>query len=153
MSYSTSEAGQAPALDNFDRVDIFAGQRLRARRLLLRLTQEALGKACGISGQQVHKYEIGQSRMTIGRASVFADRLDVPPSYFFETGEGRDLVPADLTEMLGDPTTAQILVRVAELSPSARHGLLGFLAALSLRAKYGEEADAAEHTRSTSRSG
>jgi transcriptional regulator with XRE-family HTH domain len=63
--------------------DHMVGQRIRARRLHVRKSQEALGKYCGISFQQVQKYENGKNRVGASRLEQIARFLEVPPSYFF----------------------------------------------------------------------
>jgi transcriptional regulator with XRE-family HTH domain len=65
-------------------VDVHIGQKIRARRSLLGLTQADLADASSISFQQVQKYENGTNRVGAGRLQQFSDALGVPPSYFFE---------------------------------------------------------------------
>lgn len=66
------------------RVDRYVGERIRARRAALGLTQEDLARALGISYQQVQKYETGGNRVSAGRLFEMARRLEVPVGYFFE---------------------------------------------------------------------
>ena len=40
-------------------IDVYVGSRVRMRRLMLNLSQEKLGKALGLTFQQVQKYEKG----------------------------------------------------------------------------------------------
>lgn len=65
-------------------VDAHVGKRLRLRRNLLGMSQEALGKAVGLTFQQVQKYEKGTNRIGAGRLFDFAKILSVPIAYFFE---------------------------------------------------------------------
>ena len=58
--------------------------RVRQRRILLGMTQTALGKAVGLSFQQVQKYENGGNRISSSRLFEFAKILNVPISYFFD---------------------------------------------------------------------
>jgi transcriptional regulator with XRE-family HTH domain len=67
-----------------DPVDIHVGARLRLRRNLLGMSQEQLGKASGLTFQQIQKYERGANRMGASRLFQLAKLLDVPVSYFFE---------------------------------------------------------------------
>jgi transcriptional regulator with XRE-family HTH domain len=60
------------------------GRRLRTRRRLLGLTQAALGEACGLTFQQIHKYERGLMMLSAGRLWKLSNALGVPVSYFFE---------------------------------------------------------------------
>jgi transcriptional regulator with XRE-family HTH domain len=65
-------------------VDIHIGQKIRARRILLGLSQTELADTAGISFQQVQKYEKGTNRVGASRLQQFSEALGVPPSYFFE---------------------------------------------------------------------
>lgn len=65
-------------------MDIYAGERLRARRLLLNMSQTDLGDKAGVTFQQIQKYETGSNRMSASRVYELAKVLDVPISYFFD---------------------------------------------------------------------
>ena len=67
-----------------DPIDAHVGKRLRIRRRMLGLRQEALAEQLGLSFQQVYRYETGDVRITAGRLLKIAQILDVPVSYFFE---------------------------------------------------------------------
>jgi transcriptional regulator with XRE-family HTH domain len=69
-------------------LDKVIGRRMRARRLQLGLSQQALGDALGVSYQQVQKYEQGVSRIGAGRLQQLAEILDVPVSVFFDEKRG-----------------------------------------------------------------
>lgn len=64
-------------------VDIVVGQRLRERRTLLGLTQEALAAATGITFQQIQKYEQGKNRVSASRLLQLSRQLHVEPNFFF----------------------------------------------------------------------
>jgi transcriptional regulator with XRE-family HTH domain len=68
-------------------VDHHVGARVRARRVLLGMSQEKLGAALGVTFQQVQKYEKGANRIGAGRLENISRVLDVPPSYFFDAIE------------------------------------------------------------------
>jgi transcriptional regulator with XRE-family HTH domain len=65
-------------------VDIHIGQKIRARRILLGMSQTELADTAGISFQQVQKYEKGTNRVGASRLQQFSEALGVTPSYFFE---------------------------------------------------------------------
>jgi transcriptional regulator with XRE-family HTH domain len=71
------------------RIDQHVGERIRARRAELGLTQEQLSQALQVSYQQVQKYETGANRISAGRIYEIARKLGVDVSYFFE-GLGLD---------------------------------------------------------------
>lgn len=65
-------------------LDVYIGQRLRMRRKLCGLSQDALGKLLGITFQQVQKYEHGTNSLNVRRLYEFAAVLGVSPIYFLE---------------------------------------------------------------------
>ena len=65
-------------------IDSHVGKRLRQRRTMLGLSQEAVAKAVGITFQQVQKYEKGANAMNANRLYEFARFMNVPVAYFFE---------------------------------------------------------------------
>jgi transcriptional regulator with XRE-family HTH domain len=71
-----------------DPIDIHVGSRLRLRRNLLGMSQEQLSNVCGLTFQQIQKYERGTNRMGASRLFQFAKLLDVPISYFFDDVRG-----------------------------------------------------------------
>ena len=64
-------------------VDVLVGRRLRARRRLLGYSQQTLGDACGVTFQQIHKYEAAVCKMSVLMLWKLARALDVEVSYFF----------------------------------------------------------------------
>ena len=56
-------------------VDIHVGSRVRLRRTLLGMSQEKLGKAIGLTFQQVQKYERGANRIGCSRLFRFVARV------------------------------------------------------------------------------
>lgn len=73
-------------------VDITVGLRVRTRREALNYSQSDLGKACGLTFQQIQKYEKAVNRISASRLKMIADFLRVPISYFFdETPEARGM--------------------------------------------------------------
>src|SRR4051812_27851177 len=65
-------------------VDVYVGKRLRLRRNMQGLSQEAVAKSVGITFQQIQKYERGVNRMSASRLFEFAKVLAVPIMYFFD---------------------------------------------------------------------
>ena len=82
--------------------DKHVGARVRMRRLLCGMSQEALGTACGITFQQIQKYEKGTNRIGASRLQQISGVLGVPVSYFFEDAEGSNVS----TSKLEDPVVA-----------------------------------------------
>jgi len=67
-----------------DDVDAMVGRRLRARRRLMDLSQRDLAEVCGVTFQQIHKYESAVCRMPVATLWRLAHVLDVDISYFFD---------------------------------------------------------------------
>ena len=65
-------------------VDMYVGNQVRTRRLMLGMSQEKLGHALGLTFQQVQKYEKGTNRMGSSRLQQIANILQVPVMFFFE---------------------------------------------------------------------
>jgi transcriptional regulator with XRE-family HTH domain len=65
-------------------VDTHVGQKIRARRIFLRMSQTEVADAVGITFQQIQKYERGANRVGASRLQQISDALGVSPFYFFE---------------------------------------------------------------------
>jgi transcriptional regulator with XRE-family HTH domain len=64
--------------------DQHVGSRVRMRRLMLRMSQEKLAAALGLTFQQVQKYEKGANRIGASRLQQLSHILQVPVAFFFE---------------------------------------------------------------------
>lgn len=71
------------AIDATDPVDRFVGERLRAARLASGLSQTELGKAMGLSFQQVQKYERGTDRISASMLVRAAGAVGFPVAASF----------------------------------------------------------------------
>ena len=65
-------------------VDVHVGQKIRARRMYLRMSQTELADPLDITFQQIQKYERGANRVGASRLQQISDALGVSPYYFFE---------------------------------------------------------------------
>ncbi|PHR59803.1 MAG: transcriptional regulator [Robiginitomaculum sp.] len=65
-------------------IDLYVGNRLRRRRRLLGLTQQALAEQVGIRFQQIQKYECGANRVSASRLFELSEALSVPVQHFYE---------------------------------------------------------------------
>lgn len=66
------------------KIDILVSKNLRAKRLEVGISQQALASIIDVSTQQIQKYEKGTNRISSGKLFVFAQCLKVPITYFFE---------------------------------------------------------------------
>ena len=65
-------------------VDVHVGGHVRLRRTFLEMSQTDLGKALGVTFQQIQKNERGFNRIGASRLYQLSHVLDVPVSYFFD---------------------------------------------------------------------
>ncbi len=72
-------------------IDKHVGSRVRMRRMLLKVSQERLGDALGLTFQQIQKYEKGTNRISASRLQQIAKVLDVQVSFFFEGAPSGDM--------------------------------------------------------------
>jgi transcriptional regulator with XRE-family HTH domain len=75
-------------------VDVIVGRRLRARRRLLGLTQQRLADSCGVTFQQIQKYECASCRLSAQMLWKLSCALEVDIGYFF-AGITRDMAPVE----------------------------------------------------------
>ncbi len=61
------------------------GRAIRTRRRMMDLTLQDLAGACGVTFQQVHKYESGLCSMSASQLWYVSVALNVPVSYFYDT--------------------------------------------------------------------
>ena len=82
-------------------IDEHIGQRLQLRRVMLGLSQKDLANVCGISFQQIQKYETAGNRIAASRLFEISTAMETPVSFFFrglpgnmpeETRSGRRLI-------------------------------------------------------------
>jgi transcriptional regulator with XRE-family HTH domain len=76
--------------------------KVRTRRSALRLSQEQLGSAVGLTFQQVQKYEKGVNRISASRLLEISRVLEVDISYFFEGLNEEEKSRLPYTPLLGE---------------------------------------------------
>jgi transcriptional regulator with XRE-family HTH domain len=60
-------SGRKRGSNAYNPIDVHVGNRLRARRTLLGLSQTTLAEAIGLTFQQMQKYEKGSNRISASR--------------------------------------------------------------------------------------
>jgi transcriptional regulator with XRE-family HTH domain len=107
-----SNGGERKAIKHRpDQLDVHVGRRLRARRLILGVTQEELAEHLGLTFQQIQKYENGTNRISASRLYLLAKVFDCAMDYFFED------LPAPRTKRASRVAMGE--AAVAELMASA----------------------------------
>ena len=67
------------------------GRAIRHRRRMMELTLQDLAGACGVTFQQVHKYESGLCSLSASQLWAIARALEVPVTYFYEALAASDV--------------------------------------------------------------
>ena len=115
-------------------VDRHVGRRVAEKRISLGYNQSELGKALGLTFQQVQKYEKGSNRVSASKLWAIANFLKVDIAYFFD-----GLAP-------GQPGVAEPGVALDHETPQTRHAIE--IAALARRLGAGRQKVALELIRS-----
>jgi transcriptional regulator with XRE-family HTH domain len=79
-------------------IDQHVGARIRMQRMVRGFSQTELGKAVGVTFQQVQKYENGANRVSASRLQQIANVLKVRPDFFFEKGSAKAVGISGLRE-------------------------------------------------------
>jgi len=64
-------------------VDVHIGHRMQLRRAMLGMSQKDLGDLCGVTCQQIQKYESATNRISASRLFQVGQAMDTPVSFFF----------------------------------------------------------------------
>jgi transcriptional regulator with XRE-family HTH domain len=80
-----SDNGEMTTQDVDRELSEIIGGRLRAARVLKRVSQEKLAEALGVTFQQVQKYETGANRISAPMLIRAARHLDQPIEFFTQT--------------------------------------------------------------------
>lgn len=118
-------------------VDTYIGQRIRARRLQLGISQQDLGEALGVSFQQIQKYEKGTNRVSTATLIAISGVMDVEPEHFYQGAPGlkcarKNAAPSAVDEFMSTKDglmIAQSLVLIAD--PDVRHAVAASIGRIS----------------------
>ena len=91
-------------------IDSLVGARIRLLRKRRKMSREQLGKAIGVTFQQIQKYENGKNRVGASRLHRIAIALDVPITELFD-GSGEPGSKLKATKSLAFDSQA---LRIAE---------------------------------------
>jgi transcriptional regulator with XRE-family HTH domain len=116
-----------------DPMDIALGASVRIRRRTIGMSQEALAEQCGVSFQQIQKYENGANRISFSRLVQIAralrcrviDLMDV-----LDTPDRELSGDLDLLTRMRTPGALDLLSAYERLPPDARSSLVSFMRAL-----------------------
>ncbi|WP_309645108.1 helix-turn-helix transcriptional regulator [Phenylobacterium sp.] len=117
-----------------DPMDVALGAAVRIRRRTIGMSQEALAEQCGVSFQQIQKYENGANRISFSRLVQIAralrcrvvDLMDVLDTSGVEIGGDIDLLSRIRT-----PGALELLTAFERLPQEARASLVNLLRTLT----------------------
>jgi transcriptional regulator with XRE-family HTH domain len=115
-------------------MDIALGAAVRIRRRTLGISQEALAEQCGVSFQQVQKYENGANRISFSRLVQIARALKCRVVDLMDVLDAPDREASgdlDLLTRMRTPGALELLAAYERMSPEARSSLVGLLRALT----------------------
>jgi transcriptional regulator with XRE-family HTH domain len=111
-------------------LDGVIGNRLRARRLELNVTQSQLAQQLGVSFQQVQKYERGVNRLSGSRLVQVANMLKTDVAYFM--GDLTDKAPvSELASFLATKHGLAINQAMLRLDATHRKAVIGLARTLA----------------------
>ncbi len=105
-------------------IDAIVGKNIRLHRTHRGMSQDELGKAVGVSFQQIQKYENGRNRVGASRLLEIARHLHVSVDSFFagaHAANGHDHEPCmplynPTISMFADPATYRVAQAFSEIS-------------------------------------
>jgi len=115
-------------------MDIALGAAVRIRRRSLGISQEALAEQCGVSFQQIQKYENGANRISFSRLVQIARALQcrvVDLMDVLDAPDGAAPGDLDLLARMRTPGALELLSTFERLTPETRSSLLSLMRTLA----------------------
>ncbi|MGZ6015985.1 MAG: helix-turn-helix domain-containing protein [Phenylobacterium sp.] len=117
-----------------DPMDVALGAAVRIRRRTIGISQEALAEQCGVSFQQIQKYENGANRISFSRLVQIARALKCRVVDLMDVLDGPDRETTgdlDLLTRMRTPGAIELLAAYEQMPQEARTSLVGLLRALT----------------------
>ena len=118
-------------------MDIALGAAVRIRRRTIGISQEALAEQCGVSFQQIQKYENGANRISFSRLVQIARALKCRVVDLMDVLDGPDREntgDVDLLTRMRTPGALELLSAFEKLAPDVRGSLVNLVRTLSNQA-------------------
>ena len=131
---------QSPRQRSVTPFDTVIGNRLRARRLEMHVSQSELADKLGVSFQQVQKYEKGVNRIGAGRLQQIATALETDVMFFMDdlVGSKKSPTVSKLAGFLATKDGLDINEAMLRLDQPHRRAVIAL--ARTLGTAYGVEA-------------
>ncbi|MFN9850111.1 MAG: helix-turn-helix domain-containing protein [Alphaproteobacteria bacterium] len=116
-----------------DPMDIALGAAVRIRRRTIGMSQEALADQCGVSFQQIQKYENGANRISFSRLVQIARALRCRVTDLMDVFDGADMETAEdlnLLNRMRTPGALDLLSGYEKLAPDVRASILSLVRTL-----------------------
>ncbi|MEC3860271.1 helix-turn-helix transcriptional regulator [Mesobacterium sp. TK19101] len=107
-------------------IDTVVGQRIKARRQALELTQTQLAEKIGVTFQQVQKYENGTNRVSAARLWNIAEVFEVPITFFFDSLD-ETLAEDGKGDVFADRGAMELIDLYTRLTDAQKQAVLSFL--------------------------
>lgn len=111
-------------------MDIALGAAVRIRRRTMGISQEALAEQCGVSFQQIQKYENGANRISFSRLVQIARALKCRVVDLMDVLDAPDRDATgdlDMLNRMRTPGAIELLAAYERMPPEARTSLVAFL--------------------------
>ncbi|PIE12195.1 MAG: transcriptional regulator [Rhodobacterales bacterium] len=114
-------------------VDRLVGQRMKARRKAMGMSQTDLANAAGVRFQQIQKYESGANRVSASRLWAIAEALNVEVVFFFEgirpvqDQTAETPTPVDTLGFLQDKAAVEMLTMFSTLPQAQKNAVLSIV--------------------------
>ncbi|MFC3068834.1 helix-turn-helix domain-containing protein [Phenylobacterium soli] len=117
-------------------MDIALGAAVRVRRKSMGISQEALAEQCGVSFQQIQKYENGANRISFSRLVQISRALKCRVVDLMDVLDAPDRdQPADIDMLsrMRTPGAVELLAAYEQLNADSRTALVGLLRTLAIQ--------------------
>jgi len=125
-----------------DPMDIALGAAIRIRRRTIGMSQEALAEQCGVSFQQIQKYENGANRISFSRLVQISRALRCRVTDLMDVFDGADKETSedlDLLTRMRTPGALELLSAFERLAPEVRSSLVNLVRTLTHQAEKKEK--------------
>lgn len=112
--------------------DVAVGERIRARRNQLEMSQEDLGQALGVSFQQIQKYEKGVNRISSGRLIQVVNALQCSVTDLIGGGNSGPIKSTEFSRYASSKEGVAIINAMARIpNPAVRRQVINLAESLS----------------------
>ena len=116
-------------------VDNYIAHRIQLRRNMLGMSQKDLGDLCGVSCQQIQKYEAATNRISAARLFQVGRAMETPVSFFFcglpgnlpeetKANKSRRVSDQDDNDPMGKTETLQLITLYWKLPSDKQRAII-----------------------------